>query len=308
MTVEAHLALRQRQGLTGGDAQLPLDQVQSRHRLGDRVLHLQPRIHLHEVELAPVEQELDGAGAHVADLARHHQGRGAHSCAQLLGQRRSRRLLDELLMTSLDRAVALAQVHEIAVPIGKHLHLDVARGRQIALQEQRAVAEGARGEAPRGGERRRQFRELAHDLHALAAAPGRGFDDERQPGALRLAREVLQVLLGAGVPRQHRHAGRAQARLGDDLGRHGVDGRGGRADEDAPRIHARLGKARVLGKEAVARMDGLRPARARGVEEASDVEVTVARRGRPEPHRLIRFAHVARAGVGVREHPDGADA
>src|SRR5256885_12978197 len=44
----------------------------------------------------------------------------------------------------------------------------------------------------RGGERRRQFRGLAYDLHALAAAPGRGFDHQRQPGALRLARQVLR--------------------------------------------------------------------------------------------------------------------
>ena len=227
VTVKAHLALRQRQLLTRGDAQLPLHQVESGHRLRDRMFHLQPRVHFHEVELAAVEQEFDGPGAHVADLACHHQRRGAQAPAQLLGQRGCRRFFDELLMTSLRRAVALAQVHEVALAVGKHLHLDVARLRQIALQEQRPVAEGALGEAACGGERRRQFGSVAHDLHALAAAPGRGFDDERQPGTLRLAREVLQVLLGAGVPGQHRHAGRAHARLGDDLRTHRGDGCGG---------------------------------------------------------------------------------
>ena len=61
------LLLAQRQRLAGGDAQLPLDQVQPGDRLGHRVLDLQPRVHLDEVEAARlVEQELDRAGVLVA--------------------------------------------------------------------------------------------------------------------------------------------------------------------------------------------------------------------------------------------------
>jgi hypothetical protein len=44
------VVLRQRQRLAGGHAQLPLDQVEAGDRLGHRVLDLQPRVHLHEVE------------------------------------------------------------------------------------------------------------------------------------------------------------------------------------------------------------------------------------------------------------------
>ena len=46
------LFLRQRQRLAGGDAQLPLDQVQPGDDLGDRMLHLQARVDLHEIEAA----------------------------------------------------------------------------------------------------------------------------------------------------------------------------------------------------------------------------------------------------------------
>ena len=154
VTVEAHLLLRQRQGLPGRDPQLPLDQVQPRDRLGDGVLHLQPRIHFHEIELVPVEEKFDGAGAHVAHLARDHEGGGAQPLAQRFRQRRRRRLFDQLLVAALDGAVAVAQVHEVAVRVGEHLHLDVARCRQVAFQKQRAIAERALGEAARGGERR----------------------------------------------------------------------------------------------------------------------------------------------------------
>ena len=46
-------------------------------RLGDRVLDLEPGVHLQEVEVTGgvVEQELDGAGVGVADLAREVDGR-----------------------------------------------------------------------------------------------------------------------------------------------------------------------------------------------------------------------------------------
>ena len=58
----------QRQRLARGDAQLPLDQVEPGDHLGHRMLDLQPRVHLHEVEAAVgVGDELDRAGADVAD-------------------------------------------------------------------------------------------------------------------------------------------------------------------------------------------------------------------------------------------------
>ena len=66
------LVLAERQRLAGGDSELPLDQVDPGDRLGDRMLDLQPRIHLDEVEfpgLQPVRSvgdELDGAGAAIA--------------------------------------------------------------------------------------------------------------------------------------------------------------------------------------------------------------------------------------------------
>ena len=45
-----YCVLAKRQLFAGGDAQLPFDQIEPRYRLGDRVFHLQPRIHFHEIE------------------------------------------------------------------------------------------------------------------------------------------------------------------------------------------------------------------------------------------------------------------
>ena len=72
MAVDGQLVLGQRQRPAIGHLQLPLDQILAGDRLGHRMLHLQPRVHLHEVEGAlafgrGVDDELDRAGTDIAD-------------------------------------------------------------------------------------------------------------------------------------------------------------------------------------------------------------------------------------------------
>src|SRR5207245_1449140 len=105
-----------------------------------------------EVELSGRgEQELDGAGAEVA----HRAGGGGRRLAQAPPQRGSdrhgRRLLDQLLMTALDAALALAQRDDPAVGVGEHLHLDVAGAvaggpMKVSPASATASANGARSE------------------------------------------------------------------------------------------------------------------------------------------------------------------
>jgi hypothetical protein len=104
------LLLRLRQRLAGGNAQLPLDEVDAGDHLGDRMLDLQPRVHLHEVEAAVgMGDELDRAGADVADRARRIDRGATHRRAPLGGHARRRRFLEHLLVATLHRAVALEE-------------------------------------------------------------------------------------------------------------------------------------------------------------------------------------------------------
>src|SRR5205807_10129516 len=113
----------------GRDADLPFDEIGAGDRLGDRVLDLQPRIHLHEIEILTVMlgDELDGAGADIADRTRRGDRHFAELVALSLAEPRRGRLLDNLLVAALDRAVAFPEMHDIALRIAKHLHLDMAR-------------------------------------------------------------------------------------------------------------------------------------------------------------------------------------
>src|SRR5829696_1439647 len=101
-----HLVLRHRQRLAGGDADLPLDEVDAGHDLGDGVLHLQAGVHLQEEELAVLVDELDGAGVVVTDGLGGLDGGRTHGVLDAVGQSRRRRLLDQLLVAALGRAVA----------------------------------------------------------------------------------------------------------------------------------------------------------------------------------------------------------
>ena len=73
------------------DSQLLTNEVDAGHELGDRVLDLQPRVQLDEVEaLVRPEQELEGAGVAIADRPRGTFGRRLHRLARL-GRQRGRR-------------------------------------------------------------------------------------------------------------------------------------------------------------------------------------------------------------------------
>ncbi len=52
-----------------------------------------------------------------------------------------RRLLDHLLVATLDRALTLAEVDHVAVSVAEHLDLDVATPFEERLDEHRAVTE-----------------------------------------------------------------------------------------------------------------------------------------------------------------------
>ncbi|MNC91474.1 hypothetical protein D3C83_77450 [compost metagenome] len=88
MAALADLLLREGQALAGRDAKLPFHQVEAGHGLRHRVLDLQARVHLHEVERAACfDDELDGAGVHVTDGLCGAHGSGGHG--------RARRRVDE---------------------------------------------------------------------------------------------------------------------------------------------------------------------------------------------------------------------
>ncbi len=105
---------------------------------------------------------------------------------------RAGRLLDDLLMTPLHGAVALADVDAVAVVVDEHLDLDVARLLEPLLEVQRVVAEGGAGF---GATHRQGLLELtrrAHHAHALATAARGRLDEQRITDAFGLLECMLR--------------------------------------------------------------------------------------------------------------------
>ena len=142
------------QRLALGDANLQRHQIEPGDHLGHRVFNLQPGVHLEEIERAALlEQELHRAGTAVIDAARSLDRRRTHARTQLIVHHRTRRFLDHLLMTTLHRAVALAEVQGVAVAVGKHLEFDMARAHDGFFEDQFRGAEGVQRLGSRAAKR-----------------------------------------------------------------------------------------------------------------------------------------------------------
>ena len=103
--------------------------VDARHHLCRRVLDLQPRVQLQErkrIRLWRV-QPLDRPGRHIANELREPHSRLLHTQARLCRRYAHGRLLNDLLVPPLHRAVAPEQTDRLAVLVRQHLHLQVPR-------------------------------------------------------------------------------------------------------------------------------------------------------------------------------------
>src|SRR4029079_3227332 len=122
------------------------DEVDPDDRFGDRMLDLQACVQLDEGERAVgPDEELERAGVAVADVPAGALGGILHRLAPLVVERRGGRLLDQLLVATLDGALALAAREDVAVVVAEHLDLDVTSGGDHFLDVEGAIPEGGLG-------------------------------------------------------------------------------------------------------------------------------------------------------------------
>ena len=264
------------------------------------MLDLDPRVHLHEVELVfGPEEELHGPGVRVAD------GLGApdrglpHGPPDLGIDGRAGRLLDQLLVAALDRALPLAQVVHVAVPVGEDLDLHVARALDEPLQVDRRVVEGGVRLVPGHRERPLQVPGGGDDAHPLPSAARRRLDHQGVADLLGRLPRFLQVVHAPRGARDDRHAGVLHGAPGLRLVAHLPDLLRAGPDEDEPRPLADLGELGVLCQEAVAGMDGLGAGDLGRGDDPGDVEVALPARRVADAHVLVGEADVEGVAVGL---------
>src|SRR5262249_1140531 len=97
---------------------------------------------------------------------------GGESSAQARRESRARSDLNQLLMSSLDAALALAEVTHRAGPITKNLHFDVPGAREQLLDIHIPVAEGLQRLRLTAAVRLLDLLEVMHTSHTAAATSG----------------------------------------------------------------------------------------------------------------------------------------
>ena len=169
------------QRLAGRDAELLSDDIGTGDRLGNGVLDLHTGIDLEEGYGAVFGDDvLDSAGTDIAHLGANGAGAFDDAVALGVGKRGCWGFLNELLEAALGGAIAGAEHAHIAVRIGQHLGLDVARvGEELFYVALRA-AESLHGLAASGVERALDFFHVVHDLQATSAATISGLDGNGQ--------------------------------------------------------------------------------------------------------------------------------
>ena len=184
----AHVVLREPERLARGDPELVGHEVAAGDELRDRVLDLEPRVHLEEGgRPAVVDQELAGPRARRSrprapgSAPPRRAGRGAPSSTA--GRRR---LLEDLLVAALDRAVALAEVD--AVRRGHRTGPGSRRGAppstsrsRISRSSPKAAVASRRAAASASA----SALGVADGPHPLAAAAGRRLDQQRDSRSAR---------------------------------------------------------------------------------------------------------------------------
>ena len=305
--LDVFLAILQR--TPARDAQLLLDDIHAGHKFGDRMLHLQARVHFQEIELVVfIHQELDRPGVDVLDGLGGLDGHLAHSFTQIIVNERRGRFLDQFLVTALDRTFALVQVDDVAVCVGDDLDFDMARPLDQFLQINVPVAES--GLSLTTG-RFQQFWHLiqaADFAHALTAAARRGLNQQRKADLWRDGEQIVVKhvahIFGA---RHDRHARFAHRLAGGHLVAHRGNRRRLRPDERDIFGCAHFGELVALGQEAVAGVDRVCPRFARHFNDLICAQVRFARRCAAQQIGLIGHAHMQRLAVGLRIDGHGFD-
>ena len=309
VAAELHVALPDRELLARGDADLLLHDVDAGDHLGHRMLDLEPRVDLDEVELAALEQELERRSALVTELVAGLGAALGNAGAAALVQLLRRRLLDDLLMPALHRAVAVAEMDRVAEPVREHLELDVARALQVLFQVDHGIPESGLRLGPRHLHGRQKRRLGVHDPHAAPAAAARRLDDHRVADRARHLHDVVRLLRQRPFHARHDRQSRLfHHRLGAHLVAQQADGIGLGADEDEAALRDALCEIRVFREKAPAGVHRLGVGHLRCADDGGDVEVACARRRRPDAHRFIRELDVLGLAIGLRVHHHRLDA
>ena len=240
------------------NADLALDDIDPRNGFRNGMFHLDTGVYFNKIELViSRNQKFHGAGADVIHIFHQLHRRVADPLPQFRLHEGGRSHLHHLLVTALHGAVALVQVHDLALFVAQDLHFNMFRVFQIFFQINLIVAKSFQRFGLGQGIGGIHFLRGIDRAHAATAAAVDRFNQQRIPVLFAESPHVFhgrngtvaagdhgnvrQLCLGAGVDLVPEH---------DQVFHPGTD-------KEESFFGAALGQLGVFRQEPVAGMDGV---------------------------------------------------
>ena len=266
------------QGISFRNEDLGTHDIHTGNHFRNGVFHLDTGIHLDEVVIAvTIHQKFQCAGGDIVHMLCDLHRITVQCLTGLLRNREGRSEFHDLLIASLQRAVALTQMHHVAVFVTQHLDLDVFRIHQELLHEDIIIAEGLLRFALDEIELDAHIFLTVTAAHTASAAAGSRFQNDRKTEFIGNLHGFVGILDGL-----FRTGDRGDltgpcdllcfqfvAHLRQDLGR--------RTDEGDACIFTCLGKCGILGQESVTRMNGTDAAPFGKVDDGRNIQICLQR-------------------------------
>ena len=223
------------------------------------MLHLNAGVDFNEVVLAAVHvvQVFHGARVAVVGLASQAQCRFAQLGAGGFIHVGGGGAFHHFLVAALDRAVALEQVHQVAVLVAQHLHFHVAGTAHQLFQVHLVIAKGgqglALGQLHHGGQIGFGF----NDAHATAATAPAGLEHQRIAHTQGHGLGGLDVGGQGACGGYHGHLGRHGHGAGGHFVAQGAHHVAFGANEGNACGSAGIGKVGVFAQKTVAGVNGI---------------------------------------------------
>src|ERR671920_1635165 len=200
-------------------------------------------------------------------------------------------------------------MHDVSLPIGDDLNLDVPGVLDKLLQEHRPLPERSLRLPLRAPHGLAELLRLPYRAHSPPAAPGARLDQNRETDALSLLPEALLALvLLARIAGNGRHLGLTRELLRPHLVSHPLHHLRRRSDPDEICLLDRPREVRVLREKAVPWVDRLGPALPCGGDDLLYVQVALRCRGRSHRVCLVGEPDVHRVLVRLRVDDHGGNA
>ena len=240
----------------GSDTDLLFYKIHTSYPFCDRMLYLDTGIHFHEIKSAVfIKKKLYRSGIFISGCFRRIYCRLSHSASKFLGDHLTWRLLDHLLVISLNGTVTLTQMNHVSKFICHDLKLNMSRMTYKMLHIHRRITKSHLGFFLCGTETFFKICRGVSNSHSFAAASEGSLNNDRIPNCFRFFHSLFYRVDWIFTAGDDRNAGirhRVFCRL---LVSKACDHIGWRSDKCNVALLTKLRKTTVFGKETKSRVN-----------------------------------------------------